>query len=103
MLFITIALFVLRVVFTKLMFLYQVATNQKLQRVIHGGAADVEFFLFKEIEQRLGFKVVIAFVNFFEYGVALGSFAQFFPFKVSRKNILYLFNMFIAVYSHARK
>ncbi len=103
MLFITVAFFVLCLVFAKLMFLYQVAANQQLEGVIHRSAADVELLLFKKTKKALGFKVVIALVNFFEYGIALGGFAQPFPLQIGRKNVLHFLNMFFAACIHGSK
>ena len=44
MLFITVAFFVLRQVFAKLVLLNQVAANKQFKGVINGGTADVEIF-----------------------------------------------------------
>ena len=97
MLFITVAFFVLRQVFAKLVFLNKIAANEQFEGVINGGAANVEIFFPDVAIQCLGLKMVVPAVNFLQDMEALVGFAKILLLEVSREDVLYLFDLIRSV------
>ena len=93
MLFITVAFFVLRKVFPKLVFLNQIAANQQFQGVINRGPANVETFFPYVGVKGFSLKMVVAAVYFFQYMEALVGFAKVFLLKVGREDVLHFLNL----------
>jgi hypothetical protein len=96
-LFIPVGFFVLGEIFPELVFFYQIAGYQQLQRIIHGGPADAVIAVFHVDVQRFRVKMVAAFINFFQDCKALRRFAQTVAFQVTGKDIQYLFEDFFIV------
>src|ERR671912_1723618 len=94
MLLVTIGFFVLRKIFSELMFAYQIALHQKIQCIIHRRAAyPVIFILHADIE-RLNIKVALTRIDLLQDRVALRRLSQLLIFQVSCKNLFYLFVYF---------
>ena len=101
-LFRAVAFFVEREVFTKLMLSHEVATDQEFEGVINRRAAHAVALVFHMNIQSFGIKMVVAFVYFFEDGVAFGRFSKATFFEMRRENMRYLLNniRFVSIKSH---
>ena len=91
-LFEAVGLFVLREVFSELVFADQIAVDQEVKRVVNRGATDAVVLVFHVDIQRLGIEMVAATVYFFQNGVTFGRFPKAADFEVLAENGGHLFD-----------
>ncbi len=73
------------------------ALREQFEGIIDGGATDVVVFLLHEVVEPVGIEVVVPAVDFFEYGEAFGSAAQFVFEEVLLKNFFGFIEVFFFV------
>lgn len=78
--------FVLGEVTAKLVFGYQIAIDQYIERIIDRGAADAVIFVFHRDIQLIYVEMVGTAVNLLQNRESFGRFAKSFPFEVGHKN-----------------
>jgi len=81
-LFVAMRFLVERQIFAELVPFHQITTHQEVEGVVHRGPAYAATLSFHVEIQRFCVKVVVAPVNFFEYGKALRRLAESVIFKV---------------------
>lgn len=99
-LFVAVCFFVECYVFSKLVFGYQIGGNQQFQCIINRGAAYVKLVVSHVYIQGFGVKMVVAGVDFFQYGIPFGGFALLVFFKEGGKNAFNFLYNFLSICVH---
>lgn len=92
-LFVSVGLFKLGKILTKLMLRDQVTFNQKIQRIVNSGPTYPVIFIFHADVEAFHIKMSGPTVDLLKDGVAFGSLSELLGFEVSGKYFLYFFEM----------
>jgi len=90
-LFIPIRPFILRLVASKLVFGYQIAFYQQIQRIVNSRPTHMVIFVLHIYIKHFHIKMSHVGINFFKDSIPFRGFSEVFVFKVGRKNFPYLF------------
>jgi hypothetical protein len=91
---VSVGLLILSEIFTKLVFAYQIALNQQIQRIINCGPAHPVILVFHVDIEGFHIKMAISGIDFFQNGVPLRRFSQLLILKVGRENLFYFLKNF---------